>query len=666
MSEVFSLGEVVRPNRPRVKPELMPKAPFIGMEHVEAHTMKLLGTVPAATMKSSAVHFKPGDVLYGRLRPYLNKVFRPTFEGLCSAEFIVFPENERIDGRYLQYFLNSGAFLRFATHLNAGDRPRVDFDQIAPYKIPVPTRARQREIVAELEKQFSRLDEAVANLQRVKTNLKRYRASVLKAAVEGRLVETEATQARREGRTYETGEQLLQRILEERQAQWAGKGKYKEPEPPVLDGLSALPDGWVHATTEQMCEQIASGSTPSPEAMFSAAGDVPFLKVYNLTFDGSLDFTLKPTFVSNATHQGMLARSRSIPGDVLMNIVGPPLGKVSIVPTEYPEWNINQAIVTFRPSSGLVNQLLAHWLLARPVLSRLERTAKATAGQHNLQVSTCRKLPIPVPPLAEQARIVVEVDRHLSIIREVEAEVDANLKRAQALRQSVLQRAFSGEMRVAQSKPSNQETQSTMVVARLLEQGLEKNPNIGRTMLMKMAFLAPLYAQIEAANDPHTRIAAGPANLPRLEQILSRLQTLGWYREKADKHPKNKQPIYSYEKLSKADECKLQLGCFTAEQLARIDQVAKLLRGWTVEQCELLATVYAAWNDLLIAGREVTSQAVVHELHTNWHQSKERFSAAKISAEMDNIRKLGMTPTGFGAPTSGQAADTLSGHLFES
>ena len=73
MSELLSLGEVVRPNRPRVKPESMPDAPFIGMEHVEAHTMKLLGTVPASTMKSSAVHFKPGDVLYGRLRPYLNK-----------------------------------------------------------------------------------------------------------------------------------------------------------------------------------------------------------------------------------------------------------------------------------------------------------------------------------------------------------------------------------------------------------------------------------------------------------------------------------------------------------------------------------------------------------------------------------------------------------------
>lgn len=158
------------------------------MEHIEAHSMKLLGTVPAATMKSSAVHFKPGDVLYGRLRPYLNKVFQPSFEGLCSAEFIVFPQNHRIDGAYLRYFLNSSAFVGFASHLNAGDRPRVDFDQLANYDIPLPDMAEQRRIVAEIEKQFSRLDEALANLKRVNANLNRYKAALLKAAVEGRLV----------------------------------------------------------------------------------------------------------------------------------------------------------------------------------------------------------------------------------------------------------------------------------------------------------------------------------------------------------------------------------------------------------------------------------------------------------------------------------------------
>ncbi len=99
--------------------------------------------------------------------------------------------------------------------------------------VPIAPLEQQKRIVAEIEKQFSRLDEAVTNLKRVKANLKRYKAAVLKAAVEGRLVETEAELARREGRNYETGEQLLQRILEERRQQWeeselakmTGKGK---------------------------------------------------------------------------------------------------------------------------------------------------------------------------------------------------------------------------------------------------------------------------------------------------------------------------------------------------------------------------------------------------------------------------------------------------------
>jgi type I restriction enzyme S subunit len=392
---------------------------------------------------------KDGDILISRTGSIgVNYLVVKPESAVFASYLIRFRPKTSISTKYLKYYLQSPAYWRA---INTGKKgiavQNVNATMLSRIPVPVAPPPVQDEIVAELEKQFSRLDEAVANLQRVKANLKRYKAAVLKAAVEGRLVETEATLAHCDGRTYETGEQLLQRILEERRANWAGKGKYKELEPPVLDGLNPLPGGWAYATTEQMCEQIASGSTPSPEAMFSGVGDVPFLKVYNLTFDGSLDFTLKPTFVSNATHLGMLARSRSVPGDVLMNIVGPPLGKVSIVPTAYPEWNINQAIVTFRTSSGLVNQLLAHWLLARPVLSRLERTAKATAGQHNLQVSTCRKLPIPVPPLAEQKRIVAEVDRHLSIVREVEAEVDANLQRAQALRQATLAKAFGIEGR---------------------------------------------------------------------------------------------------------------------------------------------------------------------------------------------------------------------------
>src|SRR3569833_194766 len=131
--------------------------------------------------------------------------------------------------------------------------------------IPVVPLDQQKRIVAEIEKQFTRLDEAVANLKRVKSNLKRYKAAVLKAAVEGRLVETEAERARREGRCYETGEQLLQRILEDSRSQWNGKGKYKEPAAPEPRELPEMPEGWVWATLEQLCPTFVDSAHRTPK-----------------------------------------------------------------------------------------------------------------------------------------------------------------------------------------------------------------------------------------------------------------------------------------------------------------------------------------------------------------------------------------------------------------
>lgn len=175
-------------------------------------------------------------------------------------------------------------------------------------------------------------------------------------------------------------------------------------------------------------------------------GEVPFIKVYNLTFGGPVDFSIKPTFIDLHTHRGSLARSRAIPGDILMNIVGPPLGKVSIVPDTYAEWNINQAIVVFRSTSVITSGYLQVALMCDATQTRLQRTAKATAGQFNLAVTTCRKLPLPLPPLNQQARIMAEVERRLSLAQKLELVVSANLARAERLRQSILSRAFIGRL----------------------------------------------------------------------------------------------------------------------------------------------------------------------------------------------------------------------------
>ena len=130
---------------------------------------------------------------------------------------------------------------------------------------PLPPLAEQHRIVAEIEKQLTRLDASVAALRRARANLKRYRASVLRDACEGRLVPTEASLARAEGREYEHAGQLLQRILEERRARWASqekrRGAYKEPASPDTSALPELPEGWVWNTFEQFVFSLEGGTS---------------------------------------------------------------------------------------------------------------------------------------------------------------------------------------------------------------------------------------------------------------------------------------------------------------------------------------------------------------------------------------------------------------------
>jgi len=129
-----------------------------------------------------------------------------------------------------------------------------------------------------------------------------------------------------------------------------------------------------------------------------------------------------------------------------MNIVGPPLGKVSIIPTRYPEWNMNQAMAVFRAMPGIDINILSYFLMSETILIWAKRRAKATAGQFNLTLEICRDLPIPIPPKEEQIAIKAEIEKTYSSAEKSIAIIETNFKRAETLRQSVLKNAFSGKL----------------------------------------------------------------------------------------------------------------------------------------------------------------------------------------------------------------------------
>ena len=310
--------------------------------------------------------------------------------------------------------------------------------------IPVPPLDEQQRIVAEIEKQFTRWEAGVASLKRVQAALKRYRASVLKAACEGRLVPTEAELARRESRPYEPATTLLACILEERRSHWFGRGRYEEPATLDTTKLYQLPDGWTWAAVEQLitqplCNGISIKGSDSPpgvralrlSAMSNSGFDYSEARFLPLADADVDDLWIQP---------GDFFMSR---GNGSLHLVGRGTSaQQPSEPTIFPDTMIRLRWAKPVQSTRWVQTL---WP-SRIVRAQIESKVKTTAGIYKIAQPQVEQITIPLPPLAEQHRIVAEVDRRLSVIEELEAVVAANLQRATRLRQAILHRAFSGQL----------------------------------------------------------------------------------------------------------------------------------------------------------------------------------------------------------------------------
>lgn len=313
-------------------------------------------------------------------------------------------------------------------------------------KIPLAPLPEQRAIISKIEQLFSELDNGISNLKLAQEQLKVYRQAVLKKAFEGDLTKKWRGQ---QTNLPDVGD-LLEQIRKEREeASKASVKKIKAVKSLTKDELSELPripDKWRWVKTAEIIDPINNGYTPKANFLSSGSGEVPFIKVYNLNFDGSFNFQKDPTFIPKIIHQKELARSVTYPGDVLINIVGPPLGKVSIVSSQFPEWNINQAIVLFRPNKWVTTKIISYYLQNPKTIQWLENTSKATAGQFNVKVSTCREIPFPLFSIEEQKVIVQEIETRLSVCDKIEQDIKENLEKAEALRQSILKKAFEGKL----------------------------------------------------------------------------------------------------------------------------------------------------------------------------------------------------------------------------
>lgn len=397
--------------------------------------------VSGAEIGSNKQVVEPGTVLLCKINPRINRAWVvgsvSGLKKIASTEWITFPPHSDLDPQYLGHYLSRSTirdFLASKASGVGGSLMRVKASTLEQLPLRVPNIGTQRRVVAEIEKEFSRLDKAIANLGRVKANLKRYKAAVLKAAVEGRLVPTEAELAQREGRGYDTAEQLMQRIFETRFRNGNTKGRQKETLTPNKGDLAQLPDGWVWALIGGAFD-VYVGATPSRAIARYWNGGIPWVS------SGEVGFcTIKETR-ETISEEGLENSSTNLHpvGTVLLGMIGEGKTRGQAAILKIQACN-NQNSAAIRVSETDVAPDYVYAFLEK----EYEETRRRGSGgnQPALNKERVRQIPFPLPPVAEQHRIVAELDRRLSLVRGVEAEVEADMKRVRGLRQAIFGRAF--------------------------------------------------------------------------------------------------------------------------------------------------------------------------------------------------------------------------------
>lgn len=424
-------------------------------------------TISQAHFQSLAKHsIASDDVLVAMLGEYLPRAcLAPATLGpaVVKADCVRLRVDPRLaTAGYVAAGLNSEALRSQTAKLRHGvGRPRLGLGLFRGLKFPLAPLAEQPRIVEALDSYLSRLDAAAASLERAQAKLKAYRTSVLKAAVEGRLVPTEAELARQEGRDYEPASVLLDRILVQRRRRWeeselarltkAGKppkdekwkAKYEEPAKPDLSGLPELPEGWCWTTVAALLrEPLRNGHSARERS------DGNGVRTLTLSAVTQGDFSARNTKVTSAdpTKVGDLWLT---PGDIFVERANTPelVGTAAIYlgPRNFaifPDLLVRVRCVEL-VSAPYINIVLASWM-AR---SYFRRCAQGIAGSMpKIDQQAIESLAIPLPPAREQQRIADDFDRLGSAQLACVNDMRLSRIRIAKLRQSILKWAFEGRL----------------------------------------------------------------------------------------------------------------------------------------------------------------------------------------------------------------------------
>jgi len=604
--------------------------PFVAMPSVEAETgvIDVSETRKFGDVKKGYTAFQENDVLFAKITPCMENgkmAVVPKLRnniGFGSTEFHVLRAPADVLPEYVYYFVSSKQFRVDAEHNMTGavGQRRVPTSYLENIKIPLPDYNEQKRIVTKIEELFTELDKGVASLKTAREQLKVYRQSLLKHAFEGKLT-----------------------------AKWREDNQI---------------NSWCSKKLGDLIEYITSGSRGWAE-YYSEVGDI-FIRAQNLKKDyldlEDIAFVSLPEKTEGKRTQVQL-------GDVLITITGANVTKTGRVVSDIGNAYVSQHVALCRPSEKIDSEFLYWFLVAEPAGRRQLNQYAYGAGKPGLNLDNIRSVEINLPIITEQRLIVDELKKVLSEEEKISFDIDTELQRAELFRQSILKKAFSGKL-VSQedvSALSNQIKSHAIsdnvvpfpaalpniaatdlhagIIAmayRLHEQTLDKLNHFGHVKAEKISHLVEAHLGLSLGRKP-VKDAAGPNDYPRLKKVEHRARKANWFDVKQQT---NGQYIFipktGFDHLLEKTQQALD------DRLSDVENLLQLMLPMTMRQAEILATVYAAWNNLLLVGKTPSDEEIVTEARENWHQSKLNIARDKFFTALNWMRKKGVVPSGRG------------------
>lgn len=325
-----------------------------------------------------------------------------TNQEVCFGNKLCAFASDKIEPKYIYYFLQSNAFIYQFNEKKHGLIGGVSVKDLSEIGIALPPLEEQKRIVEQIENLFTKLDEAREKVQSSIDACEDRKNAIFARAFSGALTE-----------------------------HWR-----------QINDVSK--ETWKTIISQDACEPITCGKTPT--GFITDEGEIPYLKVYNIV-DNKIDFVTTPQFIPRDVHEGKLKPSRLKTNDVIMNIVGPPLRKIAIIPEEYDEWNMNQAIVRFRPKSDIMDYRFLYYTLLNPeTLEDVIAQTRGVVGQANISVTQSRNLIFKCPTLNEQVEIVKILDELLQKEEEIYNASVCVLEKIDSMKKAILASAFRGKL----------------------------------------------------------------------------------------------------------------------------------------------------------------------------------------------------------------------------